>query len=226
MSRERQAGFSMIEVLVASAILTMIVMMMGMLFQQTSAAWRTGSKRSDGFTQVRSLIGAIQRDASQAVDQYGAEKAWDAGGKGNIFSQNQSFNSSRLIFYTLSGTNRGLSKVSYETDGTRTQWELFSSGSSWAWREVAKNNVMKSIKKQANANTPSVDVSFRLPTNRKIKNPYDLSGNAQSKCLPLYLTIDARVISSGYALEVGAASAGPDRQWNTKDDITTWSKRN
>ena len=63
-----RSGFSMIEVLVASTILTVIVMMLAMLFQQTSVAWRTGLMRASGFMQLRSYIGAIQRDASAAID--------------------------------------------------------------------------------------------------------------------------------------------------------------
>jgi type II secretory pathway component PulJ len=58
----------MIEVLVASTILIVLVMLLAMLFQQTSLAWRTGVKRADGYLQIRALVGAIQRDASQAID--------------------------------------------------------------------------------------------------------------------------------------------------------------
>ena len=37
--------------MVAATILVVIVMMLGMLFQQTSVAWRTGLMRSDGYMQ-------------------------------------------------------------------------------------------------------------------------------------------------------------------------------
>jgi hypothetical protein len=38
----------MIEVMVAATILVVIVMMLGMLFQQTSVAWRTGADAQRG----------------------------------------------------------------------------------------------------------------------------------------------------------------------------------
>jgi Tfp pilus assembly protein PilV len=55
--KRNNSGFSMIEVLVASTIMIMIVMMLGMLFQQSSQAWRTGKQRADTYQQVRALFG-------------------------------------------------------------------------------------------------------------------------------------------------------------------------
>jgi hypothetical protein len=40
--------------------------------------------------------------------------------------------------------------------------------------------------------------------------------------LPLYVRVQASVRPSGYTLDIGAASAGPDKTWGTKDDIRTW----
>lgn len=228
------AGFSMIEVLVASAILTIIVMMMGMLFQQTGLAWRAGSKRAEGYMQVRSFVGALQRDAENAIDRYGMEMMWtnrvaslNGGKKGgkNPPSDVPQFQGSACKFYALSGNTpeRNLCFITYDGSGRgkRTVKKWDGSGNSLP-DEVS--NLKTSIGQQSNPNHPTVNVSFDLPG--EAKNPYKFKDDRRNDCLPLFMTIHAEVTSSGYGTEIGAASAGPDKQWNTKDDITTWSKRN
>ena len=171
--------------------------------------------------QVRSFVGAIQRDASQAIDQYGAEMMWTNRNPSASLPYSQSFSGS-LGFYLLLGDtpNRTLGFVEYDTSGNRTQHVLTPSGS---W-DSDKNNLMKSLVNLANPNRSTPEISFSKPAG-KAANPYELTGRQGSKCLPLYSKIHVRVKSSGYAAEIGAASAGPDRKWHTKDDITTWSKR-
>ena len=209
----------MIEVLVASAILTVIVMMLGMIFQQSSLAWRSGSKRAEGFMQVRSLIGAIQRDASQAIDVEGV-KAYRKriNPTDNLSLEDQKFTGSSLTFYTLTGTNRSLSKVSYDLSCNRREDVL--DANSGSWKQGQTYNVMTYIERQSNANTPSVNIkSFDAEWESGYNGPNGDRG------LPLYTTVQATVQSSGYTLEIGAASAGPDQEWGTKDDITTWNKQ-
>lgn len=206
-------GFTMIEVLVATAILTMIVMMMGSLFQQTSMAWRVGSKRAEGFMQVRSFIGALQRDASQAVDAEGEKALRRKVKPSDSLGLDQSFNSGQLQFVTLSGKDRSLCRVTYSSSGTRKVEELNTGG---GWKVIEAANDVKQFLDSGSGNTPTVQIdSFQAK--------YGQQGG--SRGLPLYLTVEANVVSRGDSLEVGAASAGPDRTWNTDDDITSWSKK-
>ncbi len=212
-TQSRQAGFSMIEVLVASSILVVIVMMLGMLFQQTSLAWRTGVKRASGYMQVRGAIGAIQRDASAAVDARSIPKAL----KDKLGGDAQSFSGS-LKFYTLNGTGsrdeskpgatplRALTYVTYSTAGARTEAVLDAEGNRYD-------------KPSANVLAFAGLGSASSPTLGNMKAVY---GDLNPLGLPLYITFDASVSSSGANLDIGAASAGPDKMWNTKDDIKTW----
>lgn len=207
-------GFSMIEVLVASTILTVIVMMLGMLFQSTGLAWRTGVQRADTFMQVRGFFGAIQRDLSAAIDARDLPATLTAG-------RQQQFSSSALKFFTLSGKGfdssgnpyRALTYITYDTGGNRTEQRLKAAG---GWDAEVSYNVMTSAERQINPNKPKV--------NPPIFDPVYAAG-ASSPDLPLYVNIKASVRSSGYTLEIGAASAGPDMTWDTKDDITTWMQR-
>ena len=210
------SGFSMIEVLVASALLSIIVMMLAMLFQQSGMAWRAGSKRAEGFMQIRGFIGSLQRDASQAIDIEGVKlhrKMLEGGD--SVSFDNQKFEGGTLTFYTLSGDKRALAKITYEKSGKRTEQVLGPNG----WEAGSSRNVMTTIERESSANTAKVTIE-----NFEAHWPKDSYGNGKDG-LPLFVTLGAKVISKGYTLEIGAASAGPDKQWGTRDDITTWSEK-
>lgn len=213
------AGFSMVEVLVASTILVVIVMMLGMLFQQTSLAWRTGTRRAESFMQVRSGIGAIQRDAAAAVDaRFLPPELLDKK------PQDQKFTDDKLIFYTLTGGvelrsggtplyNRSLKKVTYDLAGNRTEKTLKGSG---GWGTEKRSNVLTFAERQSSKNRPDVTMTkFEADYGKPVDN-------LDSDGLPLAVTFRARVTTTGNNLDIGAASAGPDKTWNTKDDIKTW----
>ena len=224
LQNNKQSGFSMIEVLVAATILVVIVMMLGMLFQQTGIAWRVGVRRADAFSQVRSLIGAIQRDAAKAVD----EDAIDDDVRNLLGGGNQNFSGSDLSFYTLdaggfhindsglpnySKPKRSVSHITYTTAGKRTETFLIAGGTT----ETVDTNVRDFATRVGSTTTPSTTLDGFDP----VWGPGG-SGNG----LPLFVKMKAKVTSQGYTLDIGAESAGPDRTWNTDDDIRTWSDRN
>ncbi|MGN0887148.1 MAG: type II secretion system protein J, partial [Candidatus Spyradenecus sp.] len=61
-------GFSLIEVLVAMTILTVIVLIVAGIFQQTGLAWTLGLRRADAQAVTRAVVGAISRDLAMMVD--------------------------------------------------------------------------------------------------------------------------------------------------------------
>ena len=210
------AGFSMVEVLVASTILVVIVMMLGMLFQQTSLAWRTGTRRAESFMQVRSGVGAIQRDASAAVDARFLPSQFLDG--------SQNFSGGSLLFYTLTGGvelrsggtplyNRSLKKVTYDKAGNRTEKTRKGDGN---WGKEKRSNVLTFAERQSSKNRPVAKLVDFVPNYGLNNKELDSDG------LPLAVTFGTEVTTTGYNLDIGAASAGPDKTWNTKDDIKTW----
>lgn len=215
---KRQAGFSVIEVMVACSILVVIVMMLGMLFQQSSKAWRVGANSADNFMQVRAFVGALQRDASKAVS-YQALKESYAGAKKPYWDKGKDSFGSDLQFYTLSGevTNRAITFVEYSfTDLRRreTTWKVSSGGVS----ERSHSAIL--VPKQSNKPTPSFS---------NVKAEWDNEskgyGSSRQDYLPDFLRFKVKLrADSANMAEIGAASAGPDGRWNTSDDITTWSK--
>ena len=205
----------MVEVLVASTILVVIVMMLGMLFQQTSLAWRTGVKRASGYMQVRGAIGAIQRDASAAVDARSLPQELKDKLNGDV----QSFNGT-LKFYTLNGTGvpadqegqsaptplRTLTYVTYSTSGARTESVLDGAGNRY---DKPPANVL-------------AFAGLNSASSPKLENIKAEFGAMSPLGLPLYISFEASVSGSGANLDIGADSAGPDKVWDTKDDIKTW----
>lgn len=61
-------GFSLIEVMVATTVLAIIVLLLGGVFQQASSSWDAGFVRAEGGMAVRAVVGSLARDLATAVD--------------------------------------------------------------------------------------------------------------------------------------------------------------
>lgn len=222
----------MIEVMVAATILVVIVMMLGMLFQQTSVAWRTGLMRSDGYMQLRAFIGALQRDASAMIDANQIPQSLLCN------NQKQKFESGEIRFYTMTGTLRtkpngsledfrALNFITYQIGGKRTQRRLEPNGT---WSEEESSNVLSPPNIGANPDKPQVAAkgfSFAFQSGTE----YDIAGNVvpNASRYPLFLTVESDVTQKGRLYDVGAECSGPDKKFGTgpsdvagKDDIRTW----
>jgi prepilin-type N-terminal cleavage/methylation domain-containing protein len=204
--KQNNSGFSMIEVLVAATILTMIVMMLGMIFQQTSLAWRTGRHRANTYEQVRALFGAIQRDASAAVDAKTLPAEITSTGS-------QGFSGSSLSFFTLTGScekekpYRAITHVSYNGVG----------------RTVTRFTPGMNPEPQTGT---IVDQSVDGVTLDAIEAVAVGDGT-----FPDYVTLKVKVKKGARMqnYDVGAASGGPDMTMGKgdgdirgRDDIKTW----
>lgn len=60
-------GFTLLELLIASLLLSMLVTILTQLFSQSSIAWRTGESGIVELDQKRADISALQRDADNAI---------------------------------------------------------------------------------------------------------------------------------------------------------------
>ena len=63
-----RTGFTLIEVMVATAVMVIMVLMVGSVFQQSSSAWDAGYARAEGGMAVRTVVGSLTRDLATAVD--------------------------------------------------------------------------------------------------------------------------------------------------------------
>ncbi len=64
---DRNSGFTLIEVLVASLLLGMLVSILTMVFNQTSIAWRTGKAGVAQLSQIRYDLSRVQYFADNAL---------------------------------------------------------------------------------------------------------------------------------------------------------------
>lgn len=98
-------GFTILELLVASLLLSMLVTILTMLFNQSSIAWRTGVASVSDLDQVRDNIAEVREEADNAYiwnnevhrivglwdDETGAlrTRAWDVEGESKSINQAQ-----------------------------------------------------------------------------------------------------------------------------------------
>ena len=92
--RAGRAGFTLIEILVATAILLVIVVLASMVFQQTTGAYQSGERKVAAQVALRNIIGSITRDLAQAVDS----SAYDG------LDINDLSSGSSITFLALTGT--------------------------------------------------------------------------------------------------------------------------
>jgi type II secretory pathway pseudopilin PulG len=227
--KRNKSGFSMIEVLVASTIMIMIVMMLGMLFQQTSQAWQTGKQRANAYQQVRAFFGAIQHDASAAINTNTIPRLFT--GAAPVPRNPQMF-SDPLKFYTLTGTGfeggiarRSIMYVEYN-GSTRTVTTYtpkatggYTAGSQQT-TQFANSDPNGATIRVGSINAFALDTAGKPVTFQPGTHPF-----------PAYITVNAGVDSQAVkSYNVGAASGGPDRTMGGsaddvrgRDDIKTWA---
>ena len=192
------SGFSLIEVLVATALLVMIVGMIGFVFRQSSMSWESGTRRADGISQIRAVAGAIERDLRLAVD------AREFKGLSQSFGQNS------LEFIALADPDpdnpddRALVRVTY-SGGKKVERRanrLQCSGDTWnaSGREV--RSILLDGGKQGDPN-----ISFSVP-----------DGYQQGDGLPAYVTIEADIDVTESFSGLTVRSKGPSEK-GSGDDI-------
>ena len=64
----KSSGFSLLEILMAVTVLTIIVLMTSLVFQQTQNAWSSGVRTASLDTTLRTTMGFLERDLTHAID--------------------------------------------------------------------------------------------------------------------------------------------------------------
>ena len=108
-----RTGFTLIEVMVATAVMAIMVVMIGGLFQQASSSWDAGYIRAEGGMAVRAVVGALTRDAATAIDGRRFESSWT----GPIKVQSTKVEMYRLAPGSVAGS-RDIVKVVYDGGST------------------------------------------------------------------------------------------------------------
>ncbi len=161
--QKSKGGFTLLEMLVASLLLSMMVVALSMVFSSSASAWRVGRAGVDGLHDMRHRLSEYQLSADNALPNLRGD------GRG--------------VGYVRAVWINGTSLVDADGDSV-------SNGRGFDTKDVYGGQM-------------GVDTSGKKPFKS------DLSGGSvNGKGFKNYV--------------VGVGSAGPDLEWNTKDDIATW----
>ncbi len=221
-----QRGFSLIEVLVAMTILTVIVLIVAGIFQQTGLAWTLGLRRADAQSVTRAVVGAISRDLAMMVDPANfvigpaendsstRSSAYEAG---SIDAADGSLSGS-LDFWILRPAD--LSMATME-DGDAQTRELvhitYSSGSSVTRKEAVFSGDTLRQQRDTRFNLGRGSISFSTLSGTDYKgfaSLYDQAG--------IEIKVKPHTPETINDYEISVASCGPDGRWGTEDDIRPW----
>ncbi len=230
-----RAGFSLIEVMVATLILLVIVMMIGEIFRQGTSSWDSGYARAEGGMIVRGVIGSMQRELSSAVDGrlypgvWRSHRFWDFDDPVDVQRRKVTF----ICLKESTGTGDNLVRepwlIEYEwrsgREMTRNAWRLFrDKDGEWV------------VKDKKNADNVSVIYSEDHQDDKKaiysaeftfsVVSSLDAVRPAESKAfeddifwnIP-YVTIEVELWRTSSFSGIEVRSWGPDGVADTADDI-------
>lgn len=196
-------GFSLIEVMVATTILMIIVIMVGNIFRHSTSAWETGYSTAEGASGVRSVLGTVERELSQAID-----------GRAYGLSDPVVVSGNSIEFYRYSepikkgSKDRELQKIKYT---------------------FSKNNVTRSLNgksvtlfsKQASVGGNSeTDVDFDVGCIEIEESDLNLNSELKGKGWTVpSVWVRARIVRTSSFAGMEARSYGPDGKKDTEDDI-------
>lgn len=196
-------GFSLIEILVATTILLVIVILASLVFQQTTGAYDTGERKVNANVALRNIVGAMGRDLTLAVDSDEYEglpaNSWGGGtirfvaltgrpGYDATGKENKDCRTPQVITYTV-GNNVHRKAQSYK----------FANGKWSVCGDAAESDIYKAT----SFKNATINVDF-TPSD---KDP-----------LPENLCIRAELESDGETSAVGVGSGGR-RGWGSPDEL-------
>lgn len=211
-------GFSLIEVLVAMTILSIIVLIVAGIFQQTGLAWSLGLKRADAQSVTRAVVGALGRDLAMMVDPYNfvmmdgetpLTSESDLAAEGKL--------SGGLDFWILrpptdpdeqlkgsgNGALRELIRVTYSGGSSVTRKEEpYDGGKNTSTTYALKGG----------------SITFETVSGSN----YDAAFNSSYPLPAVKIKIKPQTPPTVNDYEIAVASCGPDGKWGTEDDIRPW----
>ena len=182
-------GFSLIEILVATTILLVIVILASLVFQQTTGAYDTGERKVSANVALRNIVGAISRDLALAVDSEEYEGL-----------PNNSWGASSIKFAALTGSpGKTLQFITYTAGGNSVhrKAESYEYNNGWRKCDVSESDVYKA----GTFDDATISVRFTASDNDN---------------LPECVYIRAELDTSGKSAAVGVRSKG--RRADSDDD--------
>lgn len=199
-----KSGFTLVEILVATAILVIIVLIISTVFHQSSLAWDAGTRKAEGGMTARAVLGFMAREMSAAVaDTNILTESLTIEGLGE--SRNE------IIFITLAeepDSGKHIARrITYDLDSENVIWRECAEPDPWGVYGEWEPNPTR----------------LMLITNVCNLRFYAAGGGrGYQGSLPEYVRIVMGVYRSDDVSGVGALSSGPNRTFGDSDDIESW----
>ncbi|MBO7298273.1 MAG: prepilin-type N-terminal cleavage/methylation domain-containing protein [Kiritimatiellae bacterium] len=205
-------GFSLIEVMVATTILMIIVIMVGNIFRHSSNAWETGYAVAEGTSGIRSVLGTIHRELSQAVDGRKCGEKWES----PILIKGDSIEFYRYVEPTKKGsTEPEVQKITYTLG--KTVKRKVKTG-----KEDEGSETILYSKRTAVGGNSDADVIFEVvpPSDLNMNNMNLNEGVSEDDFWTVpFVVVKAKISRKSTFAGMEARSYGPDGKRGTEDDI-------
>ena len=192
MKRERQ-GFTLLEILVAMMIMTMIILMLSAVFKQMTVTWGVGMRKVKANMYSRAAMSQMAQEIALAVADRSLQCTIPASGNG-------------ITFYTFNSlTNRAVTRVRYYQSGRQLR------------------RVVRPVVWNGNGSYPTLmnGTAHSLLYNLNSINFSTPSGGTLTTNLPEWVDIYMQIDQDEAVSRAVARSAGPDKLFGTSDDITS-----
>ncbi len=203
-----KSGFSLVEVLIATSILLVIMVLVSIVFQQQSGAFQSGRDRVSGQASLRNVIGVISRDLSLAVDS----KQYT--GKGVMGIEENSFSGNSMRFLAMTGDPARKSNGSDKENGTSLQRIEYRYSAGFLNRTATDLNLTE------NGFSKGESTSSKINSQRLDEMDFTvIRKTGSSSTFPNAVKVSAAMKGSNNSSAVIGQSYGPDRRGDTDDDI-------
>ena len=197
-----RSAFTLLEVLVATFILLIMVLILSKVFHQASIAWSAGFRRAEGNMTGRSAVSFMAREIMNAIAD--EEKIFKAADGTGIWDAQES-----IRFITLSGEAEAGERVA--------RWITYQHS----------NGDLRRIEKRSKPNDGYGEwddySDETMVTNVESIFFFTPGGTDYFRGeLPEWVRIRLSLKRSDDVSGVGASSAGPDSSYGTDDDVRSW----
>jgi prepilin-type N-terminal cleavage/methylation domain-containing protein len=190
------AGFSLLEILVAMAILSIIVLTLATVFNQSGIAWDRGLSKSERGMEGRSALNLMTMDLKKAV-------AGD-------YLKDAEFSGNSMTFNTMTkienNTDRLIKYVTYSFSGNSI------------------NRTIQGYKDDYSALIPIGSGALIEDVNSFTISAMP-SGGTFTTNLPESITLTLKLEKANESALVSAESAGPNGKYGDKDDISSEKRK-
>ncbi|OVE76979.1 hypothetical protein BVX97_00155 [bacterium E08(2017)] len=204
-------GFTMLEMLAALAIFSMVIVMMGNIYHQASIAWDSGSRKAQGAIEARVILANIAQELTQAVAD-GAALSLGQIADGTT-KQNLTFVTMRERRDIVAGVHtnkRDTVRVTYQMQGDSLVREEKMIDGSTTYGVGASGGAAEDSYVVA---TNIANISFRTPP--LASTP--MSPHPEQR-MPRWVTIRLEIGRKDDVSGVAAVSAGPDGVFGNLND--------